>query len=295
MPEPHDAFGILTLATPNDYLKAIGLALSVRVSNPGVPIAVACSAKVRPLVAPYFDYVIEEQAGLKGFVHKVYLDRYSPFVETMFFDSDVLVFKPVRPYAESWGVGPYYACGHLMTNGVSTFGLDRAAVLKKIGKERLVVIDGAGHAFFRKPSCEAVFDLAREVTRQHKHYAGNIAYADEDVIDIVMTMLDLPPAPFGDFFARYLSAVPGTMEMDVTRQLCRFIAVVDGKPFEPCMVHFAANEASTAYTRQLFRLFKKFGVPTRGLLSVCAEDFYEREIKLRVSFWLGKAKHSLAR
>ena len=133
MPEPHNAFGILTLATPNDYLKAIGLALSVRVSNPGVPIAVACSAKVRPLVAPYFDHVIEEQAGLKGFVHKVYLDRYSPFVETMFFDSDVLVFKPVRPYVESWGPGPYYACGHYMTDGKSAFGLDRQAVLKKIG------------------------------------------------------------------------------------------------------------------------------------------------------------------
>ena len=95
MPDSIAPFGILTLATPNDYLKAIGLALSVRVSNPGVPVAVACSAKVRPFVAPYFDHVIAEQAGLRGFVHKVYLDRYSPFTETMFFDSDVLVFKPV--------------------------------------------------------------------------------------------------------------------------------------------------------------------------------------------------------
>ena len=294
MPEPHNTFGILTLATPNDYLKAIGLALSVRVSNPGVPIAVACSAKVRPFVAPYFDHVIEEQAGLKGFVHKVYLDRYSPFVETMFFDSDVLVFKPVRPYIESWGPGPYYACGHLMTDGKSTFGLDRQQVLKKIGKERLVVIDGAGHAFFRQPSCDAVFSLAREVTREHKRYAGDIPYADEDVIDIAMTMLDLPPAPYGDFFARYMSAVPGTMDMDAARGRCSFIAVTDGKRFEPCMVHFAANEASVAYTRQLFGLFKKFGVPSRGLLALCAENFYELEIKLPVSFWLRRARRFLA-
>src|SRR6476659_3591148 len=102
MTEASKAFGILTLATPNDYLKAIGLALSVRVSNPGVPIAVACSPRVMPLVKPYFDVVVEEKAGLRGFVHKVYLDQYSPFDETVFFDSDVLVFRSVLPYVAEW-------------------------------------------------------------------------------------------------------------------------------------------------------------------------------------------------
>lgn len=293
MSEARKAFGILTLATPNDYRKAIGLALSVRVSNPGIPIAVACSDKVRPFVAPFFDHVIAEQPGLKGFVHKVYLDRYSPFVETMFFDSDVLVFKPVRPYVESWGTGPYYACGHFFSTGISAFGMDWPTVLKKIGKPQMVVIDGAGHAFFRQPYCTAVFDLAREITREHKSYAGDIPYADEDVINIAMTMLDLSPAPFGDFFARYMSAMPGTMEMDATKARCKFVAVHNGQPFEPCMVHFAANEASFAYTRQLFALFKMFNVSTRGLLSTGAADFYEREIKLPLSGLLGRAKRSL--
>ena len=288
-------FGILTLATPNDYLKAIGLALSVRVSNPGIPIAVACSRKIRPLVAPYFDYVIDERPELRGFVHKVYLDQYTPFQETMFFDSDVLVFKPIRKHVEKWGAGPYYACGHLLSSGKSAFGMDWPTVLKKIGKSKMVVIDGAGHAFFRKPSCNAVFDLARKITRDHKYYAGDIPYADEDVIDIAMTMLDLPPAPFEDFFARYLSAIPGTMEMDATRAQCRFIAVHNRQLFEPCMVHFAANEAPVAYTRQLFALFKSFNVPTRGLLAIGASDFYEREVKLPLSDWLGKFKRSLSR
>lgn len=295
MPDSIAPFGILTLATPNDYLKAIGLALSVRVSNPGVPVAVACSAKVHALVAPYFDHVVEEQAGLRGFVHKVYLDRYSPFDETMFFDSDVLVFKPVRPYIDSWGPEPYRACGQFLADGQSTFGLDRAQVLRKIGKERLVVIDGAGHAFFRRPGCQEVFDLAREVTRQHKHYAGDIPYADEDVMDIVMTMLDLPPAPFTDFFSRYLSAVPGTMDMDATRARCTFIAVNGGKRCDPCMVHFAANESPVAYTRQLFILFRKFGVPTRGLFSLCASDLYQNQIKLPLYPAVVRAKKFLGR
>jgi hypothetical protein len=283
MTQASNAFGILTLATPNDYLKAIGLALSLRVSNPSVPTAVACSLKVKPLVEPFFDFVIEEKAGLKGFVHKVYLDQYSPFDETVFFDSDVLAFRPLLPYVRSWGPGPYYACGGYMAGGVSSFGLDRAAVLKKIGKSRLVVIDGAGHALFRKPACSAVFDLAREITRDYKSYAGDIRYADEDVMNVALTMLDLPPAPEADYFhARYLSAKPGTMEMDATKGICHFIGAnpaENGRRFDPYIVHFADNEAPVAYTQQLIRLFKKFGVPTQGLVSLGASDLYIRSIR----------------
>jgi hypothetical protein len=290
MSDAERSFGILTLATPNDFLKAIGLALSLRVSNPGVPVAVACSPSVRPLVEPYFDEVVTEQAGLKGFVHKVYLDKYSPFEETLFFDSDVLVFKPVRPYVDRWGSGPYYACGHYRSDGRSSFGMDRRSVLKKLGKDRLVVIDGAGHAFFRKPSCERVFELAREISLHHKDYVGDIPYADEDVIDIAMTQLDLPPAPFDDFFARYLSAQPGTMKMDAAKGVCHFIAVYNGQPFAPCMVHFAANEAPFHYTRQLFSLFRKFDVPTSGLFFQGASDIYQNEIRMALSSKLRSLK-----
>jgi hypothetical protein len=281
--EVSTGFGILTLATPKDYLKAIGLALSVRVSNPGVQIAVACSRRVMPLVMPYFDFVIEEKAGLRGFVHKVHLDQYSPFDETMFFDSDVLVFKPLLPYLRSWGAGPYLACGGYMTGGMSSFGLDRAATLKKLGKGKLVVIDGAGHALFRKPSCTAVFELARQVTADYKRYAGDIAYADEDVLSIVLTSMDLPPAPQDDYFhARYLSARVGTMRMDATQGLCSFVAsdpLQEGRRIEPYIVHFADREAPYAYTRQLLRLFRKFGVSTQGLVAMGASDFYERTIR----------------
>ena len=283
MTEASNPFGILTLATPNDYLKAIGLALSLRVSNPGVPTAVACSPRVMPLVKPFFDFVVEEKAGLRGFVHKVHLDQYSPFTETVFFDSDVLVFKPLLPYVHTWGSGPYYACGGYMTGGMSSFGLDRTAVLKKLGKDKLVVIDGAGHALFRKPACGAVFDFAREITADYKSFAGNATYADEDVLSIVLTSMDLPPAPEADYFhARYLSAKPGTMNMDATRGLCSFIAsdpAQKNRRIDPYVVHFADREAPYAYTQQLLKLFRKFDVPTEGLVAMGASDFYERAIR----------------
>jgi len=276
------SFGILTLATPSDYRKAIGLALSARVCNPGVPIAVACSPKLRPLLSPYFDYVIDENPTLRGFEHKVHLDRYSPFEDTFFFDSDVLLFKNLASIVEDWNDQPYTACGGYRNDGFGSFGLDRAAVLRKLGKENFVEIGGAGHGYFRKPACQTIFDLAREITANYHDYAGDIKYADEDVINIAMTILGLVPASGQGFFSRYLSATPGTLEMDATKGVCKFIARHSGLPMAPYMMHFAANEAPFPYANQLRRIFKNNGVSTRGLYRAATIDFYDLEVRPRL-------------
>jgi hypothetical protein len=272
-------FGILTLATPNDYLKAIGLALSVKVSNPGVPIAVACSEKIRPLVEKYFDFVVKENPDLRGFRHKVHIDEYSPFDETFFFDSDVLIFRPIMDILPAWRGQPYNALGGYASADFSSFMLDRPKVLQKIGKDKLVCIDGAGHAYFKKPECSVLFELARKITANYSEYAGNIRYADEDVIDIAMTMLDYVPYYDDDFFSRYMSAKPGTMKIDAANANCSFIAQLTNKEQRPYMMHFAAREAPFAYTRQLRKLFKKFGVPTKGLRKMAWNDFYVLNIE----------------
>ncbi|WP_213773865.1 hypothetical protein [Bradyrhizobium sp. dw_78] len=291
------SFGVLTLATMDDYLKAIGLALSLRVSNSDVPLAVACSPKVRPYVAPYFDLCVDEDPELKGFVHKIHLDRYSPFDETFFFDSDVFIFRPLKGLLNDWRTQSYSACGKYTTDGISPFGLDTEAVLRKIGRKALVQIDGAGHAYFRKPECVAIFDLARTIAADYRNYAGNIKFADEDVMNITMTLLDLRPMPHFDFWSRPLSA-RGKIDIDATNGKCAFELMDTGQKQEPVMMHFAANEAAFLYVKQLRRLFNKFGVPARGLTEVALKDFYLREmkwpIKARVDIfkaWLSEQRY----
>ncbi len=271
-------FGILTLATPKDYQKAIGLALSVRLTNPGVPLAVACSSRTRPLIEPYFDIIVDEKPELRGFVHKIHLDQYTPFERTFFFDSDILIFRSLQDVVDNWGDQPYMACGGYTTDGFSSFGQDRAGVLRKIGRERLVTIDGAGHCLFRKSECRDIFELGREITANYQEYAGDARYADEDVMNIAMTILDYLPTPHGDFFSRYLSARKGTMEMDASQGRCRFESVAYNRPQEPHMMHFACNEAPFAYYRQLKLIYEKFGVDTAGLLKTAADDYYDTRI-----------------
>jgi hypothetical protein len=283
-------FGILTLATPNDYLKAIGLALSLKVSNPGVPLAVACHPNLKSILAPHFDFVIDEQPDIRGFAHKVYLDCYTPFDKTLFLDSDVLVFKPVESYVKAWGNVPYVACGKYVTGGTSSFGFDRDALLQRMGREQLVCIDGAGHAFFCKPQCEAVFVRAREITSDYKAIAGNARYADEDVLNIVMTEFNLAPAKSYPFFSRFLSAKKGTMEMDVSVGRCGFELADLGQHMEPCMMHFAANEAPLTYTFQLSKLFSKFGLSRKGLFKMGAKDAWKWHIKSPLHNWLQRVR-----
>jgi hypothetical protein len=278
-------FGVLTLATPNDYRKAIGLALSLRVSNPGVPVAVACAPKLRAAMAPYFDHVIDEDPSLRGFVHKVHLDRYSPFEDTFFFDSDVLVFRDLRPVAEQWSDQPYNACGLYKSDGVTGWGFDRAYVCRRIDRDRLVCIDGAGHAFFRKPGCARVFDLAREVTANYPDYVGGrIRYADEEAMSIALTLLDLVPRPHWDFFSRHLSAVPGTLKIDALAGRCEMIERSTRDVLRPYMMHFAANEGAFVYARELRRLFRRFGADPSGLYRAAFADAFETEVK-----WPAKA------
>jgi hypothetical protein len=279
-------FGILTLATPSDYRKAIGLALSLRVSNPGVPVAVACSPKLRPVLSPHFNHVIDEDPTLRGFVHKVHLDRYTPFEATFFFDSDVLVFKNLAPIVDAWGDQPYNACGELMSDGISYFGLDRAMVCRKLGAERLVTIDGAGHAFFKMPACIPVFERAREITRQYREYAGDGRYADEDVMNIVLTMMGIEPRPRWDFFSRHLTAVPGSLRIDAVNGRCAMVERATGKTLTPYMMHFAANEGPFTYARELRKLFLRFGVDPSGLYRSAMEDFWELEVRWRFGGWL---------
>lgn len=279
---PSAAFGFLTLATPDDYQKAIGLALSLRISNPGIPVAIACSPTLKPLIAPYFDIVVDENPALRGFIHKLHLDRYSPFEETFFFDSDVLVFRPIAEVLDKWRAQPYAACGSYGTGGKSAFGLDVAKVLRTIGHDRLVQIDGAGHAYFRKPDCHAIFDRAREIASDYPRYAGNIRLADEDVMDIAMTQLDLRPMPHGDFFSCYWSARKGTIAMDAVQGKCHFVSAVSGEVLHPYMMHFAGDQAPFLYSGQLRKLFRRFGVSTQGLLKVALADYYLWGIEFRV-------------
>jgi hypothetical protein len=274
-------FGVLTLATPSDFPKAIGLSLSLRISNPEVKLAVACAPHLEPILTPYFNYIIHEDRTLRGFEHKVNLDRYSPFDDTFFFDSDVLVFGKFSALGKHWWEQSYSVCGRNKTDGYSCFGLDRAQTARKLGVSQMVDIDGAGHALFRSPECKPLFEKAREITKDFKRWTGTERYADEDIVAVAMTVLAIKPMPDDTFLATYVGSKKHLQAFDASKGVC-IDQDGNGRTRSPMMMHFAANQAPVAYFFQLSKLYKRFNVNRRDLVSMTIKDSYIYYIQ----FWL---------
>ena len=156
--------GSLTLATESDFIKAIGLAQSLQKTNASLPKAIVCSKLVADRVRPYFDLCIDERDDIRGFMHKLFLDEYSPFERTLFLDADVLVFKNLKETFHDWSGAPYTARGDYRTEGKSEFGLDRKSVLAKIEREKLVCIEWSeGMPIFKNHTAMMSLICAREI------------------------------------------------------------------------------------------------------------------------------------
>lgn len=276
--------GFLTLATRSDYLKAIGLSLSLKKSNPGIPSAVACAKDIQPILSRYFDYVIEEDAQLIGFEHKVNLDVYSPFDHTLFIDADVLVFRDLRSIFDQWGHLSYTARGGYAEGGYSSFGLGREYILDKLNKKSLVVIGGAGHGLFRKPECAQVFNYAREITKSYEQYSNGAKYSDEDAMGITMTRFGLQPISMPDLVGIPRHAISGSLSMDVLHGHCEY-RNYDGLLVRPYMMHFIRNSAPFVYYAQLSKLFGHFNIQESGLLRQSLYDW----LKVNVE-WAAKSR-----
>lgn len=98
--------GVLTMALKHPlYGKyAYNLALSIKSADMRTQVAViadkAALAHLHPGQRMIFDYIIEP-AVEKPLVNKFYLDRLSPFEETLFVDAD-MIFSPMADFNELW-------------------------------------------------------------------------------------------------------------------------------------------------------------------------------------------------
>ncbi len=253
------SFGVLTMAVQDDYLKAIGLSLSFKLNNGDIPISIVCNKKIKNELSGYFDSVIIEKDNVHGFQHKIFLDEYSPYTETLFLDADMLVFKSVMIFIKKWKSYPYIAQGRYSTEGVSSFGLETKQVLKMTSRNKMPNISGAGHSYFKKPECNHIFLKAREIMNDYESYGKNLRFADEDIMNIAMSMCDYPVYERRDFMAMPGHASKNTLKIDILKQDCRLFSRKYGR-IEPCVLHFAARQYPFMYLRELIALYKNAGI-----------------------------------
>jgi len=244
-----------------DWHKAIGLSLSLRRRCPGLPIAAVASPALQERLKPYFDFVVNERPDVRGFAHKLYLEEYSPFTKTLFVDADMLVMRDLRLLMEQWSGCGFTARGRLLDGGVSNFNLDRRAILDRLGKDRFSCVDGAGHYYFERPACYAVFSRAREILSDYGRWAPGARVADEDLIGIVMTERDIPPFACKKQVVGFIKAIRGRpIEFDVLKGRCSYTDLA-GDHVEPFLLHFPANMSPITYHGMLQVLSRTGGGP----------------------------------
>jgi hypothetical protein len=256
-------YGVLTLAIPKDYKKAIALSLTLKEHTPDLPISIVCPKSIQHEVEPYFDNVIIERDDLKGFEHKLYLDKYSPYQKTFFFDADIMIVKDITPIIKKWEGSGYAVRGKLVDSGISSFGLDREFILKLINKEKFSVIDGAGHAYFEKPKCNEIFELGRSILKDYSKYRAS-RFADEDAMAIAMTMLDIAPKTDSQFLGSPCCAISSTFSINTTNSECRYQDLILGE-VEPYFVHFPSFVYPFTYAREMIKTFKRHDVKIAGI------------------------------
>lgn len=251
-------FGFLTLAIKKDYKKAIALSLRIRKLMPNIPIAVVSPDFLHPNLTPYFDEVISEFPELRGFEHKLYLDKYSPYEKTFFLDADILMIRAIDEYISDWFGSDYAVRGHLVKSGVSSFGLDRQKALSIINKSEFAHIGGAGHAYFEKPSCEKVFNEAREVAANYTVF-GAKRLADEDVMGIAMSKLDIFPKDNNNFLGSPWASIANTFKIDVNKNFCCYEDDLLGT-VSPAIIHFPSMAKPMTYAREMRKIFRENGL-----------------------------------
>jgi hypothetical protein len=260
--------GVITLAFgAQKYIDmASSLARSLIVHSPETPRAVitdSADAELRALYTHIVDYRPEFGSDV---LHKLHLDLYSPFSETLFIDSDCLVVGNLDIF---WGAfeGKYFAVQGLRTllAGEMDPFLDVEFLLQHFALKGIPKFNGGIYYFNRSPQAEQFFTTVRMLLRDSSSLRFSSfrrdAPNDEAIYSTAMAIHKLEPVDLGRRGMWTPTNVKGSMRVDVLNGHCFFSKYVGSERslrfVEPDIVHFAGRFSNgLTYRRECLKLRK---------------------------------------
>lgn len=255
--------GVMTLAYgPASYIRmATGLARSLRLNAPGVPIAIITDRDESSLER-WFDAVVplKEEYGT-GLAQKLHLDRYSPFDRTLFIDSDVLIYRPLNTlwdrFEPGCGLGIF---GIEMAPGETHYAVeDLSAFMAGLGLSRMVMTNTGIVYLEAGETAQRVFATARDIAKNaselgvRRHPAGS--FNDEPIVAAAAVLEGARIVSPGEppLFCLGAFGTAGMEPINVLRQ--RSLQRFQGAEAEPVAIHFNVDsQQSWIYDRELRRL-----------------------------------------
>jgi hypothetical protein len=260
--------GLITIAYgPEKYIRmARALALSYRRQNQLKPFAIVTDDSNAKGLANYFDVVIPLNSiyGL-GVVQKLHLDRYSPFDETLFVDSDCIFYKSPERIWRLYAGKDFSVRGWRYLTGLTEYEKKRPYefvqntpdFLRKNNITRLPHFN-SGVVFFKKSETASnVFINARSVYEQRKTLGlvsfKNAPIADEPAFGVAMEICGVEMDPWDNHEG---------METAINIECVYSINVLTGEAkfrkngdCDPVLIHFNVDaQDGTTYNREVCRL-----------------------------------------
>lgn len=263
-------FGVVTMATNADaVVRACALAASVRVHEPGVPIALLTTLQHDAVPPGWFDAVLhitppEPYAGELRYLNKlVHPLALSPFEHTLFLDDDTLVLRPFVATIEQHFAGRQIAINCLPCAATDerpgTNHLDPSIVCSATGHDICWNTYGGGHMYFERGPQPLVADALAVVTTEralYEEWSRQRIVSDEVALLIAANRGNVGMPSLADFV--------DAPKLRQTRQIT--VRVADSRyrwPQRPwgedidavAILHFASSaKRSAGYAREIRRL-----------------------------------------
>jgi hypothetical protein len=264
--------GIITMAfgKPQFIEMAKWLGMSLRHNAPNLESAILTDSS-DPELANLFTHVIPHRPEMGNNVEpKFHLDRFSPFEESFYIDTDCLVLNDLSAFFDMFK-GEYFGIPgwRYLSREDRDGNVDVSFVLEHFGIEALPKFNGGCYYLRVCPETTAFFDTARKLLAEAESlrigfYPGG-GFADEPLFALALALHQSRLTPTGTQGAWTPLNSRGPIHLDVLAGKCHFWK--EGVTVHPDIIHFPGGYRKCyAYSREVWRLKSHFGkaIPTNG-------------------------------
>jgi hypothetical protein len=261
--------GLLTLAVGKKYAKqAKYLAMSCMLHIPWIIRAVITDQD--SLLSGFYDIVIpyKKEDG-QPFVIKTLLNKYSPFEETVYLDTDSLVTGNIDSFRRFLETHSFVYEGKKFTKGFWYFDIQK--VLKELNLLWIPKFNSGMFIFKKDSVSDAVFETANNLISGGEKIAVDFfrgkMLPDEPFLAVALAMQGETPIDDGlEEYGRFSHTLIGAedVRINTVRGLAQFKK--NGKILHPLVVHFCGKFGGLFYLREKIRLFFCFNPPLYCLL-----------------------------
>lgn len=207
----------------------------------------------------------------EGFSSKLFLDKVAPAGQTLFIDSDCLIFGDLSPVFDRFKGMPISVVGNYISSG-EWFG-DTGAICKNFGIPQIPKFNGGLYYLENGGAAAGVYERARDIEKQYDEI-GFVRLRnrpnDEVIMALVMQLEGMSPLIDDGTIMSDPQACPGKLHLDVIKGSAVLTNPAppnplhqDWYPFEkvsPLIVHFLGQYTQHyPYRLEVYRLKKIAG------------------------------------